>query len=130
MENKTKLNVGSSVIVTGYIGLSLVSFIIVKGADLNTAEGRHLLAGALANAAFCFSQIMITYFALRKGKRWAWWSNLIPAFGYGLTMLIIDAAHVHKTRLFTTLAPQVAGLIILGTGLIISWTGLDKLKNA
>ena len=130
MDSSKKLNIGSYVLVAGYIGLSAVSFVIAKDARLDTVHGRHLLAGSLANGAFSFSQIMITCFALRKGKKWAWWANLIPALGYGLTMLIIDAIHVQATRLFVTLAPQAAGLIILATGLTISWSGLDKSGTA
>ena len=124
--NKAKLNIGSTMLTIGYVGLSSVSFIIAKDADLDTRPGRHLLAGALANISFSFAQIMITNFALRKGERWAWWSNLIPAFGYGLTILIIDATHVQMAKLFVTLAPQVGGLIILGAGLTISGIGLFK----
>lgn len=130
MDSKKRLKVGSFILAGGYIGLSSVSFIIAKDANLNAIQGRHLLAGALANAAFSFTQIMVSFFALRKGRRWAWWSNLIPALGYGLTILIVDATHVKPTRLFATLAPQVAGLIIVGIGLIFSWSGLDKEKNS
>ncbi|WP_315815540.1 hypothetical protein [Paraflavitalea speifideaquila] len=126
MNSKEKLKIGSTILTVGYTGLSSISFIIAKDADLDTATGRHLLAGALANIAFSFVQIMITNFALRKGEKWAWWSNLIPAFGYGVTMLIIDATHVQPTNLFATLMPQVGGLIVLGIGLIISWMGLFK----
>jgi drug/metabolite transporter (DMT)-like permease len=124
VNNKQKLNIGATILTVGYIGLSTVSFIIAKDADLDTRQGRHLLAGALANVSFSIAQIMITNFALRKGEKWAWWSNLIPAFSYGLVILIIDATHVQPTNLFSTLAPQVGGLIILGIGLIISGVGL------
>ena len=126
MNNKEKLNIGSTILTAGYVGLSSVSFIIAKDADLDTKLGRHLLAGALANFAFSFVQIMVTNFALRKGEKWAWWANLIPAFSYGLTILIIDATHVQLSKLFITLAPQIGGLIILGAGLIITGIGLFK----
>jgi len=126
MNNKEKINIGSSILTVGYLGLSSVFFIIAKDADLDTATGRHLLAGALANIAFSFAQIMIANFALRKGERWAWWSNLIPAFGYGATILIIDATHVQPAKLIATLAPQAAGIIILSVGLIITGIGLFK----
>ena len=120
MQSKRKLKVGSTILTIGYIGLSTVSFVLAKETDLTTANGRHLLAGALANGAFCFSQIMITNFALRKGEKWAWWANLVPAIGYGLTILLTDAFHVSKDKLFITLAPQIGGMIILGIGLSIA----------
>ena len=126
MKSQKLLNIGSAILITGYLGLSSVSFVIAKDAELSTATGRHLLAGALANASFAISQMLITNFALRNGEQWAWWSNLIPMVGYGFAILIIDATHVKAANLFATLLPQVIGLCILVVGLIISWMGLPK----
>ena len=129
MINRKNLNTGSTILTLGYLGLLAVSWIIFADADLSTTQGRHLLAGSLANAAFCFSQIMITNFALRKGEKWAWWSNLIPALSYGLIILFIDITQVPTKRLLNTLAPQVGGMIILIIGLTFSGIGLFRKKQ-
>ena len=125
--DKRKLYAGTLILIAGYTGLSAVSFVLVTNADMDTATGRHLLAGALANGVFCFTQIMITYFALRKGEHWAWWSICIPAFVYGLVMLITYSLLVSKERLFITIAPQIAGLFVLSLGLFYS--GIAIFKN-
>ena len=126
MDNKRKLNIGSTILTVGYAGLLYGCFVIANDADWNTANGRHLIAGALANFAFAFSQIMIANFALRKGEKWAWWGSLIPTFAYGLTILTIDSTHVHPERMFATIVPQIAGLIVFATGLTISGFALFK----
>ena len=129
MSDKRNLNAGCLILTIGYLALAFVSFIMAEDLKIDTRQGRHLLAGALANLSFSFAQIMITNFALRKAEKWAWWSNLVPLIIYGLIILIIDATHVRSQNLVRTLAPQVAGLLILVTGLIISGMGIYKRSN-
>jgi hypothetical protein len=115
------LRLGSTILTIGYVALLAASIAIVsKEADPSSAVGRHLWAGALANAALALVEILVVLIALRKGEKWAWWAAALPLICYGLPILILDSIFVSPERLVETLAPQVLGLITAGTGLVLA----------
>lgn len=119
--NDQNLKLGSTILAFGYVGLLAASIAIVsRGADPDSAIGRHLWAGALANVSLCAVEILITTQSLRKGEKWAWWAAAVPLVVYGIPMLILDAIHVPPERLFLTLAPQVLGMVAAGVGLTLT----------
>mgnify|MGYP001578724257 CR=1 FL=1 len=112
-----RLRVSWKILVFDYVLLSSASWgILSGGADLATANGRHLLAGALANLCLVAMGISVTVAAFRHGNRWAWWANTIPVI-YGFPMIILDAYYVG----FWTVAvlPQALGFILLAFGLLL-----------
>ncbi|MBF8294670.1 MAG: hypothetical protein HW389_1215 [Bacteroidetes bacterium] len=121
MDNDDKnLRLGCTILAIGYIGLFLASIAIVsKQADPSSAVGRHLWAGALANACLAAVEIIIVSVPLRKKQRWAWWAASLPILFYGLPILIIDSTYVSSERLAETLAPQVLGLLAAIVGLAL-----------
>lgn len=112
-----RLRVSWKILVFDYVLLTAASWgILSSGADLATANGRHLLAGALANLALVAMGITVTVGAFRRGKRWAWFANLIPLL-YGIPMISLDAYHVG----FWTVAvvPQALGFLLLVLALVL-----------
>jgi hypothetical protein len=109
------------ILAVGYAMLLAASLAIVStGADPDSVIGRHLWAGALANASLCMVEILIVSQSLRKGEKWAWWAVAVPLACYGIPMLILDAIHVPSDRLLLTLAPQVVGIVTAGVGLAMT----------
>lgn len=102
--------------MSAYLGLAAVSLAIFRrGVDLHTADGRHLLAGALANLGLVWAGLLITTNAYRAGKRWAWFANL--ACLYGLPVMFVDA---RRFGLFSqTLVPQILGAVLAFIGLLL-----------
>jgi hypothetical protein len=114
------LRLGCTILAIGYVGLLLASIAIVsKQADPSSAVGRHLWAGALANACLAAVEIIIVSVPLRKKQRWAWWAAALPVLFYGLPILILDSTYVSSDRLIETLAPQVLGLLAAIVGLAL-----------
>lgn len=112
-----RLRVSWKTLVIAYLGLAAASWgILSQGADLSTANGRHLLAGALANLSLVAMGIIIAATAYRQAQRWAWFANIIPIL-YGIPMISLDSYYVG----FWTLAvlPQVLGGLILVFGLVL-----------
>lgn len=112
-----RLQISWKILVFDYVLLGAASWgILSSGADLATANGRHLLAGALANLALVAMGITITVTAFRRGKRWAWFANTIPLF-YGILMISLDAYYVG----FWTVAvlPQALGFVLLALALLM-----------
>jgi hypothetical protein len=119
--DNSNLQTGATILAIGYTGLLGASIAILgKDADVKTSVGRHLWAGALANAALCVAEIYIVTNPLRKGERWAWWVSALPIVVYGIPILILDALNVSSDKLFLTLVPQVAGLVLSGIGLTLT----------
>ena len=114
LPNPWRLRLSWKILVVAYVGLGAASWgILSQGADLSTANGRHLLAGALANLAFVGMGITVTSTAYRQGKRWAWFANLIP-FVYGIPMVSIDS---HYAGFWSSaVIPQVLGGLVVLTG--------------
>ena len=103
----TRLRIAWKLLVFAYCGLAMASWgILSDGADLTTANGRHLLAGALANFSLVVMGIFVTVNSYRKGERWAWVATTI-LFVYGIPMISLDSHYVG----FWTMAviPQVMG---------------------
>ena len=112
-----RLRLSWKLIVAGYVGLSAATWgILSGGADLSTSNGRHLLAGGLANLSLVIMGITVTVTSYRRGKRWAWWANIIP-FVYGIPIIGLDSYYVGFWT--TTVLPQVLGSTVLLVGLVL-----------
>jgi hypothetical protein len=112
-----RLRVSWKILVVAYVGLAAASWgILSHGADLSTANGRHLLAGALANLALVAMGIVVAVTAYRQGERWAWFANVIPVF-YGIPMISLDAYYVGFWT--SAVIPQVLGGVVLIFGLLL-----------
>jgi hypothetical protein len=112
-----RLRLAWKILLFDYVLLAAASWgILSNGADLATANGRHLLAGALANLALVAMGIVVTVTAFRQGKRWAWFANLIPLL-YGIPMIILDGYYVG----FWTVAvvPLALGFLLLVLALML-----------
>ena len=105
------------ILIVAYIGLGAASWgILSQGADVSTANGRHLLAGALANLSLVGMGITVTATAYREGYRWAWFVNLIPIF-YGIPMISVDSYYVGFWT--SAVLPQVVGTSTLIIALLL-----------
>jgi hypothetical protein len=112
-----RLRISWKILVVAYVGLAAASWgILSQGADLSTANGRHLLAGALANLALVAMGIAVVVAAYRQGERWAWFANVIPVF-YGIPMICLDSYFVGFWS--GAVIPQVIGGLVLVFGLIL-----------
>jgi hypothetical protein len=112
-----RLRASWKILIVAYIGLAAASWgILSQGADLSTANGRYLLAGALANMTLVAMGIIVAITAYRKGQRWAWYANSILIF-YGITMISVDSYYVGFWS-FSVL-PQVLGSLILVIALLL-----------
>jgi hypothetical protein len=112
-----RLKVSWKILVVAYVGLAAASWgILSQGADMSTANGRHLLAGALANLALVAMGIAIAVTAYRQGERWAWFANVIPVF-YGIPMISLDS--YFEGFWSSAVIPQVLGVMVLIFGLLL-----------
>ena len=120
MMSRRRQTIGCTLLAIAGIGLSTASFAIAfPMPDPATPDGRHRLAGALANLALSAVMTMIALFPLRAKERWAFFAYTAPLLTYGFPILLIDANHVSRANLWATLAPQAAGLAIALTGLLL-----------
>jgi hypothetical protein len=105
------------ILVVAYLGLGAASWgILSQGADLSTANGRYLLAGALANLAFVLMAITVVVNAYRRGQRWAWFANLIT-FVYGIPIMSVDSYYAGFWS--SAVLPQIAGALVATLGLVL-----------
>ncbi len=116
-----KLSRGCTILALGYGGLLTASIAIVsRDADPSFAVGRHLWAGALANACLAVAEILVVLVFLRRGDRSAWWIAALPVPLYGIPILSLDSFFVSSERLVATLAPQIIGLLVVVIGLTLT----------
>lgn len=112
-----RLRLAWKILVFDYVWLAAASWgILSHGADLATANGRHLLAGALANLALVAMGITVTATTFRRGKRWAWFANMIPLF-YGIPIITVDSYYVGFWTV--TVLPQALGVVLLVLALLL-----------
>lgn len=122
--------IGVVIIALGTLGLASASLaILARSPGISTAAGRHLLAGALANASLAITLFLITVIPLRKRQRWALWALCLPMLFYGVPMLIVDAMNVGREQLFLTLGPQVGGLALFLAGLVLVGPAMFKRRH-
>jgi hypothetical protein len=113
------MRVGSALLAVSALGMLAAPITILAAIpDLTTRASRHAFAGALGLAALAFLEFLLAIIPIRRGERWALAAAAIPFVVVGIPVLIVDATNVAPARLWNTLLPQVAGLI-LG---IASWT--------
>lgn len=122
-----ELRAGTGLLALAALGILAASAAMVShGLDLGVRTGRHLLAGALANACVSVLLVVLSLVPMRRGERWAFWAYLFVLLAYGVPMFIVDATHVAPERLPMTLLPQGAGLIVAAVGLVFVARGLFK----
>jgi hypothetical protein len=115
--------VGHILLALATVALIAPSFVMFGDASLPTAAGRHLLAGALANASLALVLLLLCLIPLRRGERWPLAAFVIALLVYGLPLFVIDAKHVARERLARTLAPQALGLVLILAGMVLSCRG-------
>lgn len=126
------LRTGSNILAADAVLLVSASFAIVLTNDPDPASrvGRHLWAGALANATVALLLFILAVGPVRRGERWALWAYGIPLFVYGLPMLVMDATHVEPAGRLGALGPQVLGLGLALLGLTLAGLGrCDRLRG-
>jgi len=118
---------GVIIVAVATLGLGSASVAMLgQHPDVTTTTGRLLWAGALANASLALILFLIAVIPLRHGQRWAFWALCAPVILYGIPMLILDGTNVPRGDLVSTLAPQVAGLGLLITGLVLARPGVFR----
>ena len=77
--NGRALRAGSAILTVAAAGILGASFAILSPRPNPwSSSGRHLWAGALANASVALLLIAIAAVPLRRGEKWAFWAYLIP----------------------------------------------------
>ncbi|MFY9559204.1 MAG: hypothetical protein WAQ52_03135 [Terriglobales bacterium] len=110
------LLVGVSYALSGLAAYAILS----THPDANAREGRHLIAGAFAIVSLAVVELLIAFIPLRRGERWAFWAAAIPMLTLVIPMMLLDAVHVPRAHLTTTMAPFIAGLLLSFGGLLLA----------
>ena len=104
---------GSTLLALSALGILAAPVTILRAIpDLTTRPSRHAFAGALGLAAVAVLECLLAVFPVRRGERWALVAAALPFAIVALPVLVVDATHVAPERLWNTLAPQVAGLLL------------------
>ena len=131
LSREKKLRLGSIILSAASLLLLSVSLVFLMDyPDPAEKIGRHLIAGALANAALAGSLLLIALIPLRKGEPWALWTFAILLFIYGIPILTIDALFVSKENILQTLLPQGLGFLSALVGLALAYCGISTNKNS
>ncbi len=122
------LRAGSAILAVDAVLLVSASLAIVltNDPDPATRVGRHLLAGALANATVALLLFLVAVGPVRRGERWALWAYGIPLLLYGLPMLVMDATYVEPAGRLGALGPQVLGMGLAAVGITLAAKGRSR----
>src|SRR6266498_4249573 len=124
------LRLGSGLLAVSSFGLLAAPIIIVRNIpDLSTRASRHAFAGALALIAVAIFECVLALIPIRRGEAWALVLAAVPFALVGVPVLFVDAAHVAPERLWNTLAPQVAGLVVGAAALTICAVGRNARRR-
>lgn len=119
--------IGALILGIGALDLSTASgAMLAQQPDVTTHAGRLLIAGALANVTLALMWAAVALFPLRRGEKWAFLVYLLPFPLYGIPMIVLDATQVSRAHLFTTLAPQIGGLLVAVVGLVLVTPGVFR----
>jgi hypothetical protein len=114
------LRLGSTLLALSSLGMLAAPVAILSARpDLATRAGRHALAGAFALTALAALELLLALIPIRRGEPWALLAAAIPFVIVGVPILVVDATHVAPVRLWNTLAPQVAGLVVGVSSLLL-----------
>jgi hypothetical protein len=126
----TVRRIGSILLAFSSLGLMAAPITIVAAIpDLTTRSSRHAFAGALALTAVAVLEFILALIPVRRGERWALAAATMPFVVVGLPVLVVDATHVPRERLWNTIAPQVIGLVSGMTALALCTLGTLKPKT-
>jgi hypothetical protein len=118
------LRVGWVLLAVAAAGLLAAPITILRNiVDLSTRPSRHAFAGALGLAALAAMEFLLAIIPIRQGERWAIIAAGLPFVLVGLPVLVVDATNVAPERLSRTLAPQVVGLVVGTTALVLCAIG-------
>ena len=121
------LRVGWVLLAVAAAGLLAAPITILRNiVDLSTRPSRHAFAGALGLAALAAMQFLLAIIPIRRGERWAIIAAGLPFVLVGLPVLVVDATNVAPERLSRTLAPQVVGLVVGTTALVLCAIGTRR----
>ena len=124
------LRLGSMILAVDAVLLvsASVAIVLTDHPDPATRVGRHLIAGALANATVALLLFLLACGPVRRGERWSLWAYGIPLALYGVPMLVMDARFASSAGRLSALAPQVLGLAMAAVGLTLVTIGRDRAR--
>jgi hypothetical protein len=130
-ERPTLLRVGIALLVVSSIGLLAAPITIVRAMPgLDTRTGRHTLVGSLGLAAVAIFECILALVPIRRGEAWAVAAAALPFAVVGIPIFIVDATYVAPQRLWNTLAPQAAGLVMGMTAVLLCALGVRRTRES
>ncbi|HKE88038.1 MAG TPA: hypothetical protein VKB50_29985 [Vicinamibacterales bacterium] len=121
------LRVGWILLAVSAVGpLAAAIAILTNIADLTTRSSRHAFAGALGLTALAILQFILAVIPIRRGEKWALVATGVPFVVVGVPVLFVDATNVAPERVWPTIAPQLLGLLVGGTGCALCMTGMGR----
>jgi hypothetical protein len=112
-QRSVALGVGWVLLAVSAIGLLAAPITMLMSIpDFSTRPSRHAFAGASGLTALAVLEFVLAVIPIRRGERWAVIAAGVPFLVVGMPVLIVDATNVASERVWQTLAPQVAGLLL------------------
>lgn len=111
-------------ILTFYLLLLGVSGIAFLAPSLDSREGRWGVGLALANLTLVVIGAGVTWFAYRRGEKWAWWLVFATGACYGIPMTVID--HVKVGWLGPVSILEFLLLSLWATGLLLGYARIFR----
>ena len=119
-ETRVKRTRGWPLVMATYGLLLGVSGVALLAPPLESREGRWGAGLALANLTLVVLGLGVTWFAYRRGERWAWWLVLLTGICYGLPMTWID--HRHAGWMGAASVLEFVILTLWATGLTLGYS--------
>ena len=124
------LRLGSTLLAFASLGMLGAPITIVRAIpDLTTRPSRHAFAGALGLTAVAILEFVLALGPLRRGERWALVAVAAPFVVVGIPIFVVDAAYVARPRLWNTLWPQAAGLLVGTVALTLCALGMGPARG-
>lgn len=130
MHRRRLLRLGSTLLALGALGMLAAPITILRThPDLASRTGRHVFAGAMGLTAVAILECALALIPLRRGQGWALAAAAVPLLVVGIPIFAVDATHVDRARLWNTLWPQGAGLLVALTALALCALGLPRRRD-
>jgi hypothetical protein len=126
-QRSVSLRVGWILLAVSAFGfLAAPISILLNIPDFSTRPSRHAFAGALGLAALAVLEFLLAVIPIRRGETWALIAAGVPFVVVGVPVFIVDATNVAPERLWRTLAPQVAGLVVGTAAWVLCVVGIRR----
>jgi hypothetical protein len=121
------LRVGWILLAVSALGFLAAPITILSNIpDFSMRPSRHGFAGALGLTALAVFEFLLAVIPIRRGETWALVAAGIPFVVVGVPVLIVDATNIAPERLWRTLAPQVAGLVLGTAAWVLCVVGIRR----